>query len=112
MSSRSAQCNQGASVILNKDAGGQPSVLPPAAVGPCAKVQAPPPPLGGKGLCQPPPLPPEGEDECKGGGEKAQEDMIREKKEGGTQMPVTQDLILISTSRRASTLGETTHRAG
>ena len=30
----------------------------------------------------------EGEDECKGGGEEAQEDMIREKKEGGTQMQV------------------------
>ncbi|MCP4255304.1 MAG: hypothetical protein GY775_18255, partial [Candidatus Scalindua sp.] len=30
----------------------------------------------------------EGEDECKGGGEEAQEDMIREKKEEGTQMQV------------------------
>ena len=63
-------------------------MLPPAVVDPDAKVQAPQTPLGGKGLCPPPPLPPEGEDECKGGGEEAQEDMIRERKEGGTQMQV------------------------
>ena len=99
-------------MILNEDTGGQPSVLLPAAVDPCPNVQAPPPPLEGKGLCPYPPFSPEGEDECKGGGEEAQEDIIREKKEGGTQMQVDQNLILISTSRRASTLGETTPRAG
>ncbi|MCP3661584.1 MAG: hypothetical protein GY696_03655 [Gammaproteobacteria bacterium] len=47
---RKAKCNQGASVILNEDAGGQPSVLPPAVADPGAKVQAPPPPPRGEGV--------------------------------------------------------------
>ncbi|MCP3664106.1 MAG: hypothetical protein GY696_16720 [Gammaproteobacteria bacterium] len=57
---RKAKCNQDASLMLNRDTGGQPSVLPPVAVDPCAEVTAPPPPLVGKGVCPPPPLPTEG----------------------------------------------------
>ncbi|MCP3668468.1 MAG: hypothetical protein GY696_39290 [Gammaproteobacteria bacterium] len=58
---RKAKHNKDAKWKLNKFTGSQNYELPPTAVEPCAEMKAPPPPLGGRGMCQPPPLPPEEE---------------------------------------------------